>query len=56
LTAVSRVVAPNPGPYTGPGTNTWILDAGPVVAVIDPGPDDDSHLAALERRLAGRTV
>jgi glyoxylase-like metal-dependent hydrolase (beta-lactamase superfamily II) len=56
LTAVSRVVAPNPGPYTGPGTNTWILDAGPVVAVIDPGPDDDAHLAALNRRLAGRTV
>jgi glyoxylase-like metal-dependent hydrolase (beta-lactamase superfamily II) len=56
LTAVSRVVANNPGPYTGPGTNTWILDAGPVVAVIDPGPDDDAHLAALNRRLAGRTV
>jgi glyoxylase-like metal-dependent hydrolase (beta-lactamase superfamily II) len=56
LTEVSRVVAPNPGPYTGPGTNTWILDAGPVVVVIDPGPDDASHLAALERRLAGRTV
>jgi glyoxylase-like metal-dependent hydrolase (beta-lactamase superfamily II) len=27
-----------------------------VVAVIDPGPDDDTHLAALNRRLAGRTV
>jgi len=27
-----------------------------VVAVIDPGPDDDRHLAALNRRLAGRTV
>ena len=53
---VARVVAPNPGPYTGPGTNTWILDAGPVVAVIDPGPDDDAHLAALNKRLAGRTV
>ena len=53
---VGRVVAPNPGPYTGPGTNTWILDAGPVVAVIDPGPDDDAHLAALNRRLTGRTV
>jgi glyoxylase-like metal-dependent hydrolase (beta-lactamase superfamily II) len=53
---VARVVAPNPGPYTGPGTNTWIVDAGPVVAVIDPGPDDDAHLAALNRRLAGRTV
>jgi glyoxylase-like metal-dependent hydrolase (beta-lactamase superfamily II) len=56
LTAVSRVVAPNPGPYTGPGTNTWILDAGPVAAVIDPGPDDDTHLAALNQRLADKTV
>lgn len=56
MTEVSRVVAPNPGPYTGPGTDTWILDAGPVAVVIDPGPDDDSHLAALERRLAGKTV
>jgi glyoxylase-like metal-dependent hydrolase (beta-lactamase superfamily II) len=56
VASVSRVVAPNPGPYTGPGTNTWILDAGPVAVVIDPGPDDDSHLAALERRLAGKTV
>ena len=24
MTAVHRIVAPNPGPYTGPGTNTWI--------------------------------
>ena len=56
MTAVTRVVAPNPGPYTGPGTNTWIVEAGAVVAVIDPGPDDDRHLAALEQRLAGRTV
>jgi glyoxylase-like metal-dependent hydrolase (beta-lactamase superfamily II) len=53
---VSRVVAPNPGPYTGPGTNTWLVDAGPVLVVIDPGPDDDSHLAAIERKLAGATV
>ena len=50
------MVAPNPGPYTGPGTNTWIIDAGPVTAVIDPGPDDDSHLAAVERALKGSTV
>ncbi len=56
MAAVTRVVAPNPGPYTGPGTNTWIVDAGPVVAVIDPGPDDERHLEALNRRLAGRAV
>jgi glyoxylase-like metal-dependent hydrolase (beta-lactamase superfamily II) len=56
LTAVHRVVAPNPGPYTGPGTNTWIVEAGPVVVVIDPGPEDDAHLAAIEKRLAGATI
>lgn len=48
---VRRVVAPNPGPYTGPGTNTWILGGDPVSAVIDPGPDDEAHLAAIEARL-----
>ncbi|MGZ6300250.1 MAG: MBL fold metallo-hydrolase [Candidatus Limnocylindria bacterium] len=56
MAVVQRVIAPNPGPYTGPGTNTWIVEAGPVVAVIDPGPDDQSHLEALNRRLAGATV
>ena len=56
MTAVHRVIAPNPGPYTGPGTNTWIVEAGPVVAVIDPGPDDESHLAAINKRIAGATV
>jgi len=50
------VVAPNPGPYTGPGTNTWIVNAGPVVVVVDPGPDDSGHLAAINRKLAGATV
>lgn len=50
------MVAPNPGPYTGPGTNTWLVDAGPVAVVIDPGPDDDRHLAAIDRKLAGATV
>ncbi len=56
MTDVRRAVAPNPGPYTGPGTNTWILDAGAVAVVIDPGPDDDGHLAAIERKLSGATV
>ena len=56
MAAVHRVIAPNPGPYTGPGTNTWIVEAGPVVAVIDPGPDDESHLAAVNARIGGATV
>ena len=53
---VRRVIAPNPGPYTGPGTNTWILEGEPVAVVIDPGPDDDRHLAAIEEALAGAPV
>jgi glyoxylase-like metal-dependent hydrolase (beta-lactamase superfamily II) len=53
---VSRVVAQNPGPYTGPGTNTWILGGQPALIVIDPGPDDDKHLTAIERALNGRAV
>lgn len=49
MATVKRVVAPNPGPYTGPGTNTWILADEPVAVVIDPGPDDDGHLDKIVR-------
>lgn len=56
MALVRRVIAPNPGPMTGPGTNTWILGEAPAVIVIDPGPDDDAHLAAIERQLAGSAV
>lgn len=40
------VVAPNPGPMTGAGTNSYLLGRGDVV-VIDPGPADPAHHAAL---------
>ena len=39
---VRRLIAPNGGPMTGPGTNTYLLGENPV-AVIDPGPVD-SHI------------
>lgn len=43
---VRRIVAPNPGIMTGPGTNTYLVGTDRL-AVIDPGPDDPAHLAAV---------
>lgn len=43
---VRRVLAPNPSPLTGPGTNSYLLGHGEVT-LIDPGPDDPNHLRAL---------
>jgi glyoxylase-like metal-dependent hydrolase (beta-lactamase superfamily II) len=44
---VRRVLAPNPSPYTYTGTQTYIVGAQHQVAVIDPGPDEPDHIAAL---------
>ncbi|MGE0581944.1 MAG: MBL fold metallo-hydrolase [Steroidobacteraceae bacterium] len=43
---VARLLAPNASMMTGPGTNTWLL-GDPPVAVLDPGPDIPSHVAAI---------
>ncbi|MDM8167007.1 MBL fold metallo-hydrolase [Roseovarius sp.] len=43
---VRRVLAPNPSPMTYRGTNTYLLGARQV-AVIDPGPESEAHLAAI---------
>lgn len=52
---VRRIVARNGGRFTGPGTGTLIVGHGEV-AVIDPGPDRDDHLEAIETALAGERV
>jgi glyoxylase-like metal-dependent hydrolase (beta-lactamase superfamily II) len=44
--AVWRIVAPNPSPLTGPGTNTYVVGVERPV-VIDPGCDDPGHLARI---------
>ncbi len=43
---VERLVAPNPGPMTLEGTNTYLYGSDPCT-VIDPGPDDTGHLEAV---------
>ena len=43
---VRRIVAPNPGMMTGPGTNTYLVGVDEI-AVIDPGPDDPAHLDTI---------
>ena len=52
---VRRVTARNAGPLTFLGTNTYIVGSRNV-AVVDPGPDDDSHLAALLSATAGENI
>lgn len=52
---VQRLTAPNPSPFTFHGTNTYIVGQKSV-CVIDPGPEDEAHFAALMAALKGREV
>ena len=44
---IVRITAPNPGPMTGPGTNTYLVGAGDGWTAIDPGPLSAPHLQAI---------
>jgi glyoxylase-like metal-dependent hydrolase (beta-lactamase superfamily II) len=50
---VTRLIAPNPGVMTGPGTNTYLVGEREL-AVIDPGPQDAAHIQAILAAGAGR--
>ena len=52
---VVRLTARNPGAFTGPGTNSYLLGTR-ALAVVDPGPDDPAHFEALLRAIDGRPV
>lgn len=52
---IRRVLADNPGPFTFKGTSSFIVGHDRV-AIIDPGPDDDTHLSALLTAVKGESV
>ncbi|KQS67852.1 MBL fold metallo-hydrolase [Rhizobium sp. Leaf371] len=52
---VRRVTVENPSPFTFHGTNSYLVGEE-TLAIIDPGPLDDAHLAALLRAIEGRPV
>lgn len=55
LPGVRRVLCNNPSPFTFKGTVSYIVGRGKV-AIIDPGPDDPVHSAALLDAVRGETV
>lgn len=55
MPGIRRITCRNPGPFTGDGTNTYIVGEG-AVAVIDPGPHDAAHLDAILKATAGERI
>lgn len=53
---VRVILAPNPSPMTLEGTNTYLIGDGDALIVMDPGPNLDDHLVALEAGVAGARV
>lgn len=55
LPGVRRLVANNPSPFTFKGTNTYVVGEG-YVAIIDPGPDDETHVKSLLDALGSERI
>jgi glyoxylase-like metal-dependent hydrolase (beta-lactamase superfamily II) len=56
IPGISRIVAPNPGPMTYHGTNTWLIDGEDGITVLDPGPDSAAHVQAILDATGGRVA
>ncbi len=56
VAGVCCVLAPNPSAMTLDGTNTWILWGNGPAVIVDPGPNDPEHLAAVAAELAQREL
>jgi glyoxylase-like metal-dependent hydrolase (beta-lactamase superfamily II) len=55
MPGVRRIMADNPGPFTFKGTLSYIIGRGKV-AIVDPGPNDPRHIAALLDAVRNETV
>ena len=55
MPGVRRIMCDNPGPFTFKGTMSYIVGRGSV-AIVDPGPADERHIAALLDAVKGETV
>ena len=53
---VRRILAPNPSLFTGPGTNTYLIEDGGEAVILDPGPIEASHRQAIVAAAEGLTV
>lgn len=50
-----RLTAPNASPFTGAGTNSYLI-GDETLMLVDPGPDNDDHINAIVAAVAGRPV
>jgi len=53
---VHHILAPNPGLFTGLGTNTWVIESDGEALVVDPGPDIAAHVTATVETIADLDV
>ncbi|MDN5726182.1 MAG: MBL fold metallo-hydrolase [Propionibacteriales bacterium] len=53
---ITHLLAPNPGPMTLSGTNTWLVGEPGRVVIVDPGPDDEDHRRAIVDAAGGASM